>query len=63
MNGGNATLVKSVPVLYSPSLISSRKIMPKFAANLPMMFNGHPFPQRFAAAAQAGFTAVDYLFP
>lgn len=37
--------------------------MPKFAANLSMMFNEHSFLQRFAAAAQAGFTAVEYLFP
>ena len=37
--------------------------MPKFAANLSMMFNEHPFPQRFAAAAQAGFSAVEFLFP
>jgi len=29
--------------------------MPKFAANLTMMFNEVPFPQRFAAAAEAGF--------
>jgi len=37
--------------------------MPKFAANLSMMFNEVPFPQRFAAAAMAGFTAVEFLFP
>jgi hydroxypyruvate isomerase len=37
--------------------------MPKFAANLTMMFNEVPFPQRFAAAAAAGFTAVEFLFP
>ena len=37
--------------------------MPKFAANLTMMFNEVPFPQRFAAAADAGFTAVEFLFP
>jgi 2-dehydrotetronate isomerase len=37
--------------------------MPKFAANLTMMFNEVPFPQRFAAAASAGFTAVEFLFP
>ena len=28
--------------------------MPKFAANLTMLFNEVPFPQRFAAAASAG---------
>lgn len=37
--------------------------MPKFAANLTMMFNEVPFPLRFAAAAQAGFSAVEFLFP
>lgn len=37
--------------------------MPKFAANLTMMFNEVPFLQRFEAAAQAGFKAVEFLFP
>jgi len=37
--------------------------MPKFAANLSMMFNEVPFPERFAAAAKAGFKAVEFLFP
>jgi hydroxypyruvate isomerase len=37
--------------------------MPKFAANLSMMFTEWPFLDRFAAAADAGFTAVEYLFP
>lgn len=37
--------------------------MPKFAANLSTMFNEVPFPQRFAAAARAGFRAVEFLFP
>jgi hydroxypyruvate isomerase len=37
--------------------------MPKFAANLTMMFNEVPFPERFAAAARAGFRAVEFLFP
>ncbi len=37
--------------------------MPRFAANLSMMFTEVPFPQRFAAAAHAGFTAVEFLFP
>ncbi|WP_420963170.1 2-oxo-tetronate isomerase [Brucella sp. IR073] len=37
--------------------------MPRFAANLTMMFNEHPFPDRFGAAAAAGFSAVEYLFP
>ena len=37
--------------------------MPKFAANLSMMFNEVDFLERFAAARQAGFGAVEYLFP
>jgi hydroxypyruvate isomerase len=37
--------------------------MPRFAANLSMMFNELPFLDRFDAAAQAGFAAVEYLFP
>jgi hydroxypyruvate isomerase len=37
--------------------------MPRFAANLTMMFNELPFPQRFAAAARAGFKGVEFLFP
>ncbi len=37
--------------------------MPRFAANLTMMFTEHPFAQRFAAAAAAGFKAVEFLFP
>lgn len=37
--------------------------MPRFAANLTMMFNEVPFTERFAAAAKAGFKAVEFLFP
>src|SRR3979409_1997246 len=37
--------------------------MPRFAANLSMMFNEVPFLDRFEAAAKAGFTAVEFLFP
>src|SRR3977135_153072 len=37
--------------------------MPRFAANLSMMFNEVPFLDRFDAAAKAGFTAVEFLFP
>ena len=37
--------------------------MPRFAANLSMMFNDVPFLDRFEAAAKAGFTAVEFLFP
>lgn len=37
--------------------------MPKFAANLTMLFNEVPFLERFEAAARAGFSAVEYMFP
>lgn len=37
--------------------------MPKFAANLTLMFTEWPFLDRFEAAAQAGFRAVEFLFP
>ena len=37
--------------------------MLRFAANLTMMFNEHPFPERFAAAKAAGFDEVEFLFP
>jgi len=37
--------------------------MPKFAANLTMLFTEVPFLQRFAAAQQAGFRSVEFLFP
>ena len=37
--------------------------MPKFAANLSMMFTEWEFLDRFAAAADNGFTAVEFLFP
>jgi hydroxypyruvate isomerase len=37
--------------------------MPKFAANLTMLFNEVPFLDRFALAAQAGFKAVEFMFP
>lgn len=37
--------------------------MPKFCANLSMLFTEQPFLDRFAAAAAAGFEGVEYLFP
>lgn len=37
--------------------------MPRFAANLSMMYAEHAFVDRFAAAAADGFEAVEYLFP
>ena len=37
--------------------------MLKFAANLSWLFQEYPFLDRFAAAADAGFDAVEFLFP
>ncbi|HEX2525716.1 MAG TPA: 2-oxo-tetronate isomerase [Geminicoccus sp.] len=37
--------------------------MPRFAANLSMMFNEYAFLDRFAAAAKCGFKGVEFLFP
>ena len=37
--------------------------MPRFAANLSMLYNEHAFLDRFAAAAADGFQGVEYLFP
>jgi len=37
--------------------------VPKFAANLTMLFSELPFLDRFAAAKAAGFSGVEYLFP
>ena len=37
--------------------------MPQFAANLTMLYNELPFLDRFQAAAEDGFKAVEALFP
>ena len=37
--------------------------MPKFCANLTMLFNEVPFLDRFEASSRAGFKGVEYLFP
>ncbi len=37
--------------------------MPRFAANLSFMFGEESFLERFAAASEAGFSAVEYMFP
>lgn len=37
--------------------------MPKFCANLSMLYNEVDFLDRFDAAAKAGFKGVEYLFP
>lgn len=37
--------------------------MPRFSANISMLFREVEFPERFEAAAQAGFHAVEIQFP
>ncbi|GDY35761.1 hydroxypyruvate isomerase [Acidovorax sp. NB1] len=37
--------------------------MPRFAANLSMLFTEVPFLDRFERAARTGFEAVEFLFP
>ncbi len=37
--------------------------MPRFCANLGFLFTELPFLDRFAAAARAGFTGVEYMSP
>lgn len=37
--------------------------MPRFAANLSMLFTEQPFLERFKAAAEAGFSAAEFMFP
>jgi len=37
--------------------------MPKFAANLTMLFAEVPFLERFKLASQAGFEYIEFLFP
>jgi hydroxypyruvate isomerase len=37
--------------------------MPRFAANISMLFTEHPFAERIDRAAAAGFRAVEILYP
>src|SRR5271157_4937667 len=37
--------------------------MPRFAANLTMLFGDGDFMERFERASRAGFKAVEYMFP
>lgn len=37
--------------------------MPRFAANLTMLFTEYPFLERIDRAADAGFEAIEFLFP
>src|SRR6266404_2891779 len=58
------------PIACKPGAFASRshagkrcrKIMPRFAANVSFLFNEVPFLHRFAAAANAGFKAIEFAF-
>ncbi|MGH7082343.1 MAG: TIM barrel protein, partial [Acetobacteraceae bacterium] len=39
------------------------RAMPKFCANLTMIYNEHPFLERFKAARRDGFAGVEHMFP
>jgi hydroxypyruvate isomerase len=48
---------------FKLQIATERQPMPRFAANLTMLYNEHAFLERFAAAAADGFSGVEYLFP
>lgn len=45
------------------AILPEESPMPRFAANLTMLYGEHQFLDRFAAAAADGFEGVEYLFP
>lgn len=50
-------------ISYFPPDSLKDSLMPRFAANLTMLFSEHPFLERFALAKTGGFAAVEFLFP
>src|SRR5262245_13069519 len=52
-----------VPAMSAAGISRYANPMPKIAANLSLLFPQIPFPERFAAAAKAGFRYVEYQFP
>ena len=50
-------------VTTPPAINLNGAPMPRFAANLSMLFTEYPFLERFDRAAAAGFEAVEFLFP
>lgn len=54
------------PYIFRPAAPVNREPpdrMPRFAANLSLLFTEVPFAERFAAAAAAGFKGVECQFP
>src|SRR3990167_2609002 len=60
--GAHSAPYDSSPVCGIDDTIKEHN-MPRFAANLSMLFTEVDFLERFAAAAAAGFSVVEYLFP
>src|SRR5205823_4379000 len=58
-----ASPAPACPAARPDARYTRRSPMPHFAANLSMMFTEYEFLDRFDAAAQAGFTAIEFLFP
>ena len=52
-----------VRLIWLSCIEEGHAAMPRFAANLSMMFQEVDFLDRFAAAAAAGFKGVEFLFP
>ena len=59
--GAGNTLVRTACAQPRPT--AAVHAMPRLAANLAYLFTERPFMERFAAAAAAGFTAVELQFP
>jgi hydroxypyruvate isomerase len=53
--------VITLPVFFKQTRLEQN--MPKYSANLSMLFTEHDFLDRFDAAAGAGFKAVEYIAP
>lgn len=56
-------LLQQEGALISPDENLIYDLMPKFAANLTMLFTEVPFLDRFAQAKHAGFKSIEYLLP
>ena len=57
------TLAEREGLVFVEGIKPKGLAMPKFAANLTMLFNEAGFLDRFAAAKRAGLAGVEYLFP
>lgn len=57
-------IILSVKLFFQGFLLGSKeKKVPKFSANLTMLFTEVDFLDRFERAARAGFIAIEYMFP